>query len=48
MDVLTALGKLYERFGKEYRPGEIVFSEGETGGDNLGIAGDQDVPGEPG
>lgn len=33
MDVLTALNKLYDRFGREYRPGEVVFSEGEAGGD---------------
>ena len=39
MDVLTALGKLYDRFGKEFRLGEAVFSEGETGGDMYFVLG---------
>lgn len=33
MDVLTALEKLYDRFGRKCRAGEVVFSEGETGTD---------------
>jgi len=30
MEVLTALGKLYERFGREYRPYEVVCKEADT------------------
>ncbi len=30
MDVLTALEKLYARFGRELRAGDLVFTEGET------------------
>lgn len=33
MDVLTALEKLFDRFGRTCRAGETVFSEGETGTD---------------
>jgi CRP-like cAMP-binding protein len=33
MDVLSALCKLYDRFGREYHPFETIFSEGETGND---------------
>ena len=39
MDVLTALSRLYDRFGREYRPFEIVFSEGETGNDMYFVVG---------
>jgi len=30
MNVLTALEKLYDRFGREYRAGEAVFAEGQA------------------
>lgn len=30
MEILTALEKLYDRFGTEYRKDDVVFSEGET------------------
>ncbi len=33
MDVLTALGKLFDRFGKECRPSELICSEGEESTD---------------
>jgi CRP-like cAMP-binding protein len=39
MDVLTALHKLYDRFGKEYRPFEGIFGEGETGNDMYFVIG---------
>jgi len=48
MEVLTALEKLYDRFGKEYRSGEVVFSEGESGTDMFYVlAGSVDVVKRP-
>jgi CRP/FNR family transcriptional regulator, cyclic AMP receptor protein len=39
MDVLSALSKLYDRFGREYTPFERIFSEGETGNDMYVVIG---------
>lgn len=33
MDIFTALSKLYDRFGHQYKLGETIFSEGEDGTD---------------
>lgn len=39
MDIVTALAKLYHRFGQEYRAGQVVFEEGEPGKDMYFVLG---------